>query len=281
MPSPIEKLDNYLQEKGLTRTEFQGTSYAWGFRENEPIIASINEKAPGLAFQSIMSLYWASADYITKPWCLLIEAENIPSHQRSMLDNLASQYNIQQVSENTLLDTATEQLDYLVSILKKYIPENTENPLKALGESIKNWRQEKPANEYSYKVKIETGNLDIYKENNELTPNRKTIPLTATSGKNRIESILPRLVEAEKNLVFDTEHRNLPMVYKLIIGEDSRLVTRFEADKGNIIEATGFWELYHAFNESKRLAFIEPNTGDILFDCTRIPDDNRDDRKDR
>ena len=277
MPNLIMELEQHLQENGLKRTEFQGTTYAWGFRENEPIIAYINEKDPGLAFQSIMSLYWASADYVTKPWCLLVEAENIHPHQRGMLDNLASQYNIQQVSENTILDTVTEQLDYLVSVLKEYIPEKTESPLKALGESIKNWRQEKPVKEYSYKVKIETGNLDIYKENNELTPNRKSIPLTATSGNNRVESILPRLVEAEKHLVFDTEHRNLPMVYKLIIGETSTLVTRFEADKGNIIEATGFWGLYHAFNESKRLAFIEPNTGDILFECTRIPDDAGDD----
>ncbi|MCW4012776.1 MAG: hypothetical protein NWF07_07265 [Candidatus Bathyarchaeota archaeon] len=277
MPNPIEELEQYLQENGLTRTEFHGTTYAWGFRENEPIIAYINEKDPGLAFQSIMSLYWASADYITKPWCLLVEAENIPPHQKGMLDNLASQYNIQLVSEETLFSTARKQLDNLVGILNEYIPENSENPLKMLGESIKGWRQEKPAKEYSYKVKIETGNLDIYKENNELTPNRKTIPLTATSGNNRVESILPRLVEAGETLVFDTEHRNLPMVYKLIIGEDSRIITRFEADKGNIIEATGFWGLYHAFNASKRLAFIEPNTGDILFNCTRITDDAGDD----
>ena len=277
MPKPIEELEKYLQENGLTRIEFHGTSYAWGFRENEPIIALINEKDPGIAFQSIMSLYWASADYITKPWCLLIEAENIPSHQRNMLDNLASQYNIKQVSEDTIFDTARKQLDYLIDILNEYIPENSERPLQDLGESIKNWRQEKPAKEYIYEAQIETGNIDIYKENNVLTPNRKTIPLTAISGDKRVESILPRLVEAEKNLVFDTEHRNLPMVFKLIIGEDSRLITRFEADKGNIIEAAGFWGLYHAFNESKRLAFIEPNTGDILFDCTRIADDHRDD----
>ena len=111
------------------------------------------------------------------------------------------------------------------------------------------------------------GNLDIYKEKGELVPSRKTIPLTASTGKTRIEGILPRLISIKDGLFFDTEHRNLPMVFKLILCDSSRLVLRYEADKGNIVEATSFWSLYQCFFSTGRLAFIELNTGDILFSC--------------
>lgn len=271
----VEELENYLISNGLTRIEFHGTDYAWGFRVNEPIIALITGQDAGMAFQSAMSLYWASADYISKPWCLLLDVANVPRHQRGMLDNLARQYNIQLVVEDELLKTAVEQLNLLVSLLDVYIPDD--KSLKALGGSIKSWRSEKPAHEYSYNIPVETGNLDVYKENDELKPSRKTIPLTAISGDIRIEGILPRLMSTGDGLFFDTEHRNLPMVFNLKIGTESVLVMRFEADKANIIEASAFWGLHQAFEASKRLAFIEPNTGDILFNCGRVDDERGDD----
>lgn len=267
MPNPVEELDQFLTDNGLTRIEFHGTDYAWGFRENEPIIALITGQDGGIAFQSAISLYWASADYISKPWCLLLDVAEIAPHQRAMLDNLASQYNIKLLTKNELIETASMQLSNLLSILDVYVPED--KSVTALGEAIRNWRTEKTAHEYSYDIAIETGNLDVYKENDELTPSRKTIPLTTQSDNIRIEGILPRLISVEDGLFFDTEHRNLPMVFKLRISPESTLVTRFEADKSNIIEATAFWGLHHAFASSKRLAFIEPNTGDILFNCGR------------
>ena len=116
-------------------------------------------------------------------------------------------------------------------------------------------------------------NLEIYNENGELVPSRKTIPLTASSGKTRIEGVLPRLINIEAGLFFDTEHRNLPMVYQLSVGDSSRLVFRYEADKGNIVEASSFWRIYQCFLSTGRLAFIEPNTGDILFSCVREVDE--------
>ncbi len=268
MPSPVESLDTFLLDNGLTRINFHGTSHAWGFRDDEPIIALITEQPPGLAFQSAMSLYWASADYISKPWCLLIDAD-IPLHQKELLENLATQYNIQQVNGENLVDTASLQLQKLVEILREYIPKDSDKPIETLGKSIKSWRSEKPFYENSYKIDIQTGNLDIYKENDELVPSRKTIPLTLSSSDKRIEGILPRLISIENGLLFETEHRNLPMVYKIDTGEN-RLVMRFEADKSNIIEATAFWGLQISFTVTKRLAFIEPNTGDILFNCVGV-----------
>jgi len=273
MDPPLEAVDNFLREKGLDRIEFHGTDHAWGFRENEPIIALIAKGDAGMAFQAAMSLYWASAEYIPKPWCLFITVDNIALPHRQMLDNLASQYNIQLVSEKDLIELVKGNLENLLRLLDVYVPEESDNPIMALGESVRQWREEKPVNEYSFKVDVETGNLDIYKENGELVPSRKTIPLTASTGKARIEGILLRLIGVKGGLFFDTEHRNLPMVFKLDIGDSSKIVLRFEADKGNIVEATSFWTLFQSFTHTKRLAFIEPNTGDILFSCRRELDD--------
>ena len=274
MPAPFKEVDEYLQENGLNRIDFQGTDTAWGYRENEPIFAIIQSSDGGAAFQSAMSLYWAAAEYIMKPWCLFLLVDELAPHFMQMLENLKSQYNIQIIPiGDSLLDEVKEQLDKLVALLDEYIPEDSENPSKALGESIRNWREKKPASEYQYHVAIETGNLEVYMENGQLVPSRKTIPLTAASGETRIDGILPRLMSIEDGLSFDTEHRNLPMVFKLHIGEESTLVTRFEADKCNIIEAASYWSLHKDYTRTKKLAFIEPNTGDILFSCRGELDD--------
>jgi hypothetical protein len=282
MPSPIEEVEAFLLENGLNRIDFHGTDYAWGFREDEPIIALIQSSDGGAAFQAAMSLYWAAAEYIAKPWCLFLEVEGLALHHRQMLDNLTKQYNIQVLSGDVKLFVSVKnQLNRLVTILEEYIPVCSTEPLKALGDSVKTWREEKPVNEYRYDLEIETGKLGIYEENGALIPSRKTIPLTAASSDVSIEGILPRLVNIEDGLSFDTEHRNLPMVFKLHIGETSQLVTRFEADKSNIIEATSFWGLHQGFTLTNKLAFIEPNTGDILFNCLRGLDDRGTDKNSR
>jgi hypothetical protein len=270
MSTPIEEADRFLLKNGLDKIDFNETSYAWGFRENEPIIALIQSIDGGEVFQSVMSLYWASAEYIAKPWCLLLVVDDLPPPQRQMLESLSKQYNIQQIENKELLHTVQNQLKRLTEILIEYIPEDSENPIKALGESMKGWRTEKPATEFNYGLNIEVGNLDLYRENDQLVPSRKTIPLTAASDETRIEGILPRLISNQNGLHFDTEHRNLPMVFRLTVGEKSELVMRFEADKSNIIEATSFWSLHQSFIHTNKLAFIEPNTGDILFNCVRV-----------
>lgn len=270
MPSHIEEIDAYLQEKGMDRVEFHGIDQSWGFREGEPIIGVIGRRES--AFQAAMSLYWASADFITKPWCLLLVDSGLHDQQKAMLDNLSRQHNIRMVSEDRLFTVIESQLDWLVKVLDVYIEYN-ENPINSLGESMKKWRTDKPAHEHSFRVDTETGKLDVYMENGELSPGRKTIPLTVTSDDARIEGVLPRLVSTENGLLFDTEHRNLPVVFKLQVAEDSELVMRFEADKSNIIEATVFWGLFNSFTVKNKLAFIAPNTGDTLFSCWRKPDD--------
>ncbi len=272
MKPAVEDLNSFLLENGMKTIQFHGTDYAWGFREDEPVIALIAKSDGSEAFQVAMSVYWASAEYIAKPWCLFIITEFEP-HQRQMLENLAKQYNIETTSPDNLLSKTEEQLRRLTEILKVYIPEESENQLISLGESMKRWREEKPVKEHSFKVQVETGNLNIYKENGELVPSRKTAPLTAISGDSSIEGILLRLISIDYGLYFDTEHRNLPMVFKLSVSEASSLVLRFEADKSNLIEAASFWSLLKDFSSTNRLAFIEPNTGDILFSCERELDD--------
>lgn len=271
MESPITKTDRFLTENGLEKIHFHGTSHAWGYRENEPVIAVISDVDGDTAFQQAMSLYWGSAEYIPKPWCLFIIVDMAPHHGQ-MLENLAKQYNIHKIPVENLPEATKKEIENLQSLLKQYIPKDTNNPATALAESIKNWKTEKPSHEQKYKVKIETGNLEAYKENGRLAPSRKTIPLTVQSGDARIDGILPRLVDAGDGLVFDTEHRNLPMVYKLWIGECSELLLRFEADKGNIVEAASFWAVYQSFTRTKKLAFIEQNTGDILFSRRGLDD---------
>jgi len=165
----------------------------------------------------------------------------------------------------------------LTSILDEYIPEGSENPLKDLGESVRRWRQSRPCSRKVFPVHIEVGNLDVYREGGELKPSRKTTPLTVVANKASIEGILPRLVSVQDGAVFDTEHRNLPMVFRICLGVDSQLVTRFEADKSNIIEATRYWRLLKEFEAVGRLSFIEPNTGETLFKCTKEADPRQED----
>ena len=123
--TPIQELDQYFADNGLDRIQFHGTEYAWGYRENEPIIALIYGQDPGMAFQTAMSLYWASADYISKPWCLIMDSATVAPPQRGMIGNLATQYNIQIASESELLDTVKTQSKKLIKLLKVYAPDGS------------------------------------------------------------------------------------------------------------------------------------------------------------
>jgi hypothetical protein len=263
MRDHIEKTSSYLLHNGLEPLKYRDLDYAWGWRPDEPVIALIETGS----FQSAMNIYWSSADYITKPWYLLINGDRVPGHQQIFLEKLFHQYNIQSVNPEEYLPSVKQQLIRLIKILGSYIPFDSRNPLMALGSSVKTWRETKPVNEYKYSVEIEVGNLDTYKVDGELVPSRKTIPLTIKSNKARIEGILARLVDTTPNLLFDTEHRNLPMVLRLRLGDRPQLLLRFEADKSNLIEATSFWSLHGEFIDTGKIEILENNTGKILFSC--------------
>ncbi len=263
MQDHIEEINSFLLHRGLESLEYSGLDYAWGWRLGEPVIALIETGS----LQSAMNLYWSSVDYITKPWCLLINGEKVPGHQQTFLEKLSHQYNILSVNPDEYLPSVKQQLIRLIKILGSYIPVDSRNPLMALGRSVKTWREKKPVNEYKYSVEIEVGNLDTYKVDGELVPSRKTIPLTIKSKKARIEGILARLVDTIPNLLFDTEHRNLPMVLRLRLGDRPQLLLRFEADKSNLIEATSFWRLHGEFIDTGKIEILENNTGKILFSC--------------
>jgi len=263
MQDHIEEISSYLLHRGLEPLEYSGLDYAWGWRPDEPVLALIERGS----FRSAINLYWSSADYITKPWCLLINGDKVSSHQQVLLEKLSQQYNILSVNPEEYLLSIKQQLTQLVKILYTYIPDGSRNPLISLGDSVKTWREKKPVNEYKYSVEIETGNLDAYKVDGELAPSRKTIPLTIESNQARIEGVLPRLVDTIPYPLFDTEHRNLPMVLRLRLGDRPQLLLRFEADKSNLIEATSFWRLHGEFIDTGKIEILENNTGKILFSC--------------
>ncbi|MCK5670787.1 hypothetical protein KAI10_05350 [Candidatus Bathyarchaeota archaeon] len=248
---------------------FQGADLSYGYRENEPAFAFIHDEGDGsMAFQKAMGLYWATAEYISKPWCLvMVTALPMLPHNRQMLDNLGVQYNIRLLEKpqnGAILDVVTEQLAHLMSIMHRYIDDTSSNPSLSLGESMRTWKSENPALDDVVHVEIDRGELSIYEENGKMVPNRTTVPLTVTSGEAEIEGVLLRLIQSEPHLVFYTEHRNLPSVFRLDLG-DQTLTMRFEADKANIIEATSFESLVTAFKSKREITFSDPNSGQTVF----------------
>ena len=265
------RIDDYLSSNGLMEITFHQADQAWGYRENEPVFAFINDPGDGSKnFQNAVNLYWASAEYISKPWCfyMVTQSKMIP-HQKQILENLGSQYRIIQLEapfELELLDSVKSQLTQLVSIMDRFIDPQKSNPYRSLSCSIKEWKIKKPIFEDVIKVNMIMGDLSQYEVNGELIPSRSTVPLTVQSGENIIEGILPRLVQKDP-IIFYTEHRNLPVVFKLDLGVNT-FTTRFEADKGNLIEATNYESLITAFKSSGEVSFIDQNTGNTVFDLS-------------
>ena len=91
------EITEYLTSNGLEIIPFHGADQAWGYRENEPVFAFISDPSDGsMVFQNAMSLYWATAEYISRPWCLfMITGAQMMPHYRQMMENLAAQYNIE------------------------------------------------------------------------------------------------------------------------------------------------------------------------------------------
>lgn len=269
MSLPVDEISQYLSSKGLQLIPFHGVDHAYGYRENEPVFAFIADKGDSsMAFHNAMNLYWATAEFISRPWCLvMVTGSPMMPHNRQMLDNLASQYNIRLIEAPEgpqVLDEVKTQLDGLTSMMTRYIS-NHSKPSTSLGESIRVWKNDKPVIEDTFHVEVELGDITIYQENGVLTPNRTTVPLTVTSGESEVEGVLPRLIQAEPHMLFYTEHRNLPVVFRIELGETPCLTLRFEADKGNIIEATSFENLVTAFKAKRILSFTDPNTGRMVF----------------
>ena len=270
MTLPSEEIHTYLTSNGLERIPFQGADIAYGYRENEPVFAFIQDGGDGsTAFHKVMGLYWATAEYISKPWCLvMVTALPMMLHNRQMLDNLGIQYNIRLLEtppDGAILEVVTEQIGNLTSVMHRYIDPNASNPSASLGDSIRAWKAEKPALEDVIPVEVELGFLSVYEKNGKMAPNRTTVPLAVTSGEVEIEGVLPRLVQSEPHLVFYTEHRNLPSVFRLDLGVDQTLTMRFEADKANLIEATSFESLVTAFKSKHEITFSDPNSGQTVF----------------
>jgi hypothetical protein len=269
MTLPVHEISDYLTSNRLRVIPFQGSDLAYGYRENEPVFAFISDQGDGsMAFHNAMNLYWATSEYISKPWCLIMVTRTpmMPQNRR-MLNNLSTQYNISLIEEpreGEIMADVISQLDDLTAIMNRYIGDVPDKSA-TLERSMRLWKEEKPFLEDVFPVEVKLGNLSIYEENCRMTPNRTTVPLIAVSGDYMIEGILPRLVQTEPNLVFFTEHRNLPIVFKLELGEVSELTVRFEADKGNLIEATSFESLVTAIKSTGEISFNNPNSGESVF----------------
>lgn len=261
-------LGEYLETNGLHPITYHNLNHAWGYRENEPVFAFILDPGDGsLGFQDAMNLYWATAGFISKPWCLImvIQAPMKPRNKQ-ILNNLASRYNIQILedpSPQRVMRVVKQELTTLTSLMSRYIQPGTENPSVSLAESIKSWKGEPVVHLETHNVSVETLNLELYETQGELLPSRGTIPLTAQSGEEEIEGILFRLIQNHPP-VFHTEHRNLPVVLSINLGKQV-FTTRFEADKGSLIEAAGYESLMRAFKCLDEISFINPNTGLPVF----------------
>ena len=270
MPLPVDEISDYLTSNGLELIPFHGADSAYGYRENEPVFAFIADQGDGsMAFHNAMNLYWATAEYISKPWCLImVTGTPMMPHNRQMLNTLSTQYNIRLIEEpreDEVMAEVRSQLDDLITIMHRFVGDVSDKSA-SLGRSMRLWKAEKRFQEDVIPVEVKLGNLSIYEENGRMAPNRTTVPLNVVSGEAVIEGILPRLVQTEPKLVFFTEHRNLPVGFKLELGEAPELTVRFEADKGNLIEATSFESLVTAIKSTGEISFNNPNSGESIFD---------------
>jgi len=96
-----------------------------------------------------------------------------------------------------------------------------------------------------------------------LKPSRKVVPIEVIGGDTSFEGALIRLIEAQDgNLLFSTEHRNYPSIFRLSAresGGDSTLDLWFDVDKSNIPQALRFRELVEGIMSSKMVVFAGPS----------------------
>ncbi len=268
-----DELQEYLTSNGLHPLKFHGVDHAWGYRENEPVFVFIIDSKNG--FQDAMNLYWSTAEFISRPWCLIMGSKTpMNPGDKRILDNLASRYHIRVLenpSQDRFMTVVKEELSTLTSIMSRYIQPDSDNPSVSLGESINAWKDEGYFHKEIHSVSVDVGNLAIYEKSGELVPNRVTVPLTVHAGGEEIEGILLRLIQMDPP-IFHTEHRNLPMVLSINLGNHS-FTTRFETDKGNLVEATSYETLMRAFKCLKEISFINPNTSLSVFHLRKKLDD--------
>ena len=96
-----------------------------------------------------------------------------------------------------------------------------------------------------------------------LKPSRKVVPVEVTGGDASFEGALMRLTEAKgEDLLFSTEHRNYPFIFRLSApegGGDSTFDFWFDVDKSNIPQALRFRELVEGVVSSKAAALAGPS----------------------
>ena len=98
------------------------------------------------------------------------------------------------------------------------------------------------------------------------------VPLDFVSGGFSFEGALMRLVEAKGGqILLSSEHRNFPFILHFSSSESggkSKLDLWFDADKSNIPQALGFWELVEAFESLKTATLAGPSgeMAELTFD---------------
>ncbi|MBN2334571.1 hypothetical protein JXL21_03355, partial [Candidatus Bathyarchaeota archaeon] len=192
--------------------------------------------------------------------------------QRSMLGALGSQYNVYVFDSERLSDLTVfidEKVRYLTRVLGRHTADGS---VSKLAESIRGWRRDKPRVSLGYRVdaSYSVDDLRFFTDEGELTPSRKTLPINlVTPAGVSMESVLPRLIDVDGDLVFSTEHRNLPFVMKFSLGEESSLRLGFELDKANVSQAVAFEEFLAAFIEAEGFDVVDPSTGRRIIGFSR------------
>ena len=222
-------------------------------------------------------LHWAGSSTEPKSWmqvCVLMNGSADAFSSFPLPNNV-------KVYDRRTLATLSRDLEGLITrmvrLLRFYIDDetgvSTSGEVKRISQLAAEWPQGMWSSRLSLKAQtvFEEGVYMFAAENMEddetevpvLKPSRKVVPVEVIGGDTSFEGALIRLIEAQDgNLLFSTEHRNYPSIFRLSAresGGDSTLDLWFDVDKSNIPQALRFRELVEGIMSSKMVVFAGPS----------------------
>ncbi len=257
---------------GFTVGGFMGADQAWLIRDGEPAFTFIVDDGDGgRGFMETLSLYWGSADYVSKPLYhfLVLAGGALNAEQGAMMGSLASQYRLRVLGGPSTVELGCiidEDVARLIRVMHRYC----DGTILSLMESVRGWAERNPEFSEGFRcgAAYEPGDLAIFSEGGSLKPSRRAVPCSLEAHGVALESVLPRLVEAGGVLRFSTEHRNLPMTLEFTLGEVSSLTLRYEPGKGNLVQAYEFEEWLAAATEHRDLKLVDSQSSRVLVEFT-------------
>jgi len=262
------------EDHGFTVGSFMGADQVWLIRDGEPVFTFIVDDGDGgRGFMETLSLYWGSADYVSKPLYhfLMLAGGALNAKQGAMMGSLASQYRVRILAEPSkakLGRIIDDDLARLTRVMRRYC----DGSVASLATSIRDWSKKSPVFSYSFRCEAayELGDLAVFGEGGSLKPSRRAVPCSVGANGVTLESVLPRLVDADSVLRFSTEHRNLPMTLEFQLGEGSSMMLRYEPSKGNLVQAYEFEEWLAAAKEHGDVKLVDSQSSRVLVEFTLL-----------